>query len=151
MRTNLLLSLTTCVLFAACADHQGELTTANAPQPPVNEPDPGAIGSSPTNPPGTVEPPGGGSTGGGTTGGGGGTQGEGGGTGTEGSNPVPEPSTLLLVGSGLACAAMLPPPSDEGSLNEGRAPRGDLEKVGQGNRVCANTAAAQGPSACRSR
>ena len=105
MRTNLLLSLTTCLLFAACADHQGELTTANAPQPPVNEPDPGAIGN-PGSSPGTVEPPGGGSTGGGTNNGGG-SQGEGGGNGTEGSSPVPEPSTLLLVGSGLACAAML--------------------------------------------
>src|SRR5687768_4786134 len=104
MRTKLLLSLTTCLLFAACADHKGELTTANAPQPPVNEPDPGAIGTPGGGSPGTVEPPGGGSTGGGT---GGGNQGEGGGTGTEGSNPVPEPSTLLLVGSGLACAAML--------------------------------------------
>ena len=104
MRTNLLLSLTTCLLFAACADHQGELTTANAPQPPVNEPDPGTIGN-PGSQPGTVVPPGGGSTGGSNPGGGG-NQGEPG-TGTEGSNPVPEPSTLLLVGSGLACAAML--------------------------------------------
>jgi hypothetical protein len=103
MRTNLLLSLTTCLLFAACADHQGELTTANAPQPPVNEPDPGAIGN-PGGQPGTIEPPGGGSQGGGN---GGGSQGEGNPGGTEGSSPVPEPSTLLLVGSGLACAAML--------------------------------------------
>lgn len=105
MRTTLLLSLTTCVLFAACADHRGDLSTADMPQPPVNAPDPGAIGPG-TNPGNSVEPPGGGSTGGGN---GGGNPGEGGnpGTGTEGSSPVPEPSTLLLVGSGLACAAML--------------------------------------------
>lgn len=104
MRTNLLLSLLTSVLFAACADHRGDLSAVDVPQPPVNEPDPGAIGPG-TNPPNSVEPPGGGSTGGGN---GGGTSGEGNpGTGTEGSTPVPEPSTLLLVGSGLACAAML--------------------------------------------
>jgi hypothetical protein len=101
MRTNLLLSLMTCVMFAACADHRGDLTAANAPQPPVNEPDPGSVG--PGGSPPNTEPPGGG----GGSGGGGGTGEGGGGTGTEGSGPVPEPSTLLLVGSGLACAAML--------------------------------------------
>lgn len=103
MRPLLLLSLSICVCFAACADHRGDLTAANAPQSPINQPDPGAIGPGPGG--NTVEPPNGGANGGN----GGGTSGEGGnsGTGTEGSTPVPEPSTLLLVGSGLACAAML--------------------------------------------
>lgn len=129
MRLNLFPSLLLCVGFAACADHAGSVPSVDGPQAPVNEPDTRVIepatgggtggstsqtGEGSGTTPGGGSTTGGGTTGGGTTGGGepGGTGGasnggEGGGpsTGPEGGgggSPVPEPGTLLLVGTGLA-------------------------------------------------
>jgi hypothetical protein len=94
MRSNLFLSLSACFLMAACADHAGDvLVTADNPPPPVNQPDNGAL--TPNNQTGE-QGPSGGSQGG-----------SGGGAGGGGGQPVPEPGTLLLVGSGLAGAALL--------------------------------------------
>jgi hypothetical protein len=131
MRMNLFPSVLLVFGLAACADHSGSLPTSDGPQAPVNEPDTrviepstggGNTGGS-TSEGGTTGgstsggTTGGGTTGGGTTGGGtgggtepGGTGGStnggegGGGSGQEGGggSPVPEPGTLLLVGTGLA-------------------------------------------------
>ena len=44
MRTALLLSLAACFFATACADHVGDaIVVADSPQPPVNQPDNGAI------------------------------------------------------------------------------------------------------------
>ncbi|MBL8752216.1 MAG: PEP-CTERM sorting domain-containing protein [Planctomycetes bacterium] len=130
MRTSLLLTLTASFCFAACADHKGDLIVANdVPQTPVNQPDGGSGSPSSPSVPTTGgetssqanngSPSGGSTTGGGQSGqstgngNGGGTPagGSGGGTpppgGPEGSQPVPEPSTLILVGTGLAGATLL--------------------------------------------
>lgn len=91
--------------FAACADHDGWLPPVESPtQPPigpgdhnqvdpvpggnVTEPPPGGEGTQPGSTPGA---PGSGNP---PAGGGGGS-------------PVPEPGTMLLVGTGLAGAALL--------------------------------------------
>lgn len=133
MRTALLLSLAACFFATACADHVGDaIVVADSPQPPVNQPDNGAITPPIATDTGSNTNTG---TGGGTTstvtegngqggagGSGGTTQGSGGstegsnppagvdggtGAGGQGGQPVPEPSTLLLVGTGLAAASLL--------------------------------------------
>ena len=136
MRIHLLITLTACFCLAACAEHSGDmLIRSDTPDTPVNQPDNGGTPPPPRNEspsvpvnnsgsePGgssTVTTGGGGSGGGSNNGGGGsnqgGGQGSGGGSGasnenpnngTEGAQPVPEPSTLLLVGTGLAAAGLL--------------------------------------------
>lgn len=116
MRLNLLLSVSACLCFAACADHAGSVATANNnPQAPINQPDSGTIAPGSTPEPGNTqnagEPGAGGSGGSGSGGSGSGSGGSGGGPGggspNGGGQPVPEPGTLLLVGTGLAGAALL--------------------------------------------
>lgn len=107
--------LTACLLLslglAACADH-GSSVAALEPQgpPPISNPgpggngsgttEPGSQGSSPANEPGrngSTEPGGSSTTPPGTKGG----------EGPQGGQPVPEPGTLLLVGTGLAGYALV--------------------------------------------
>lgn len=105
-----LLILLLALPFAACADHAGSFVVADSPLPPVNQPDQRAaepIGNAPANNTGSgttansqgenpTIPTSGGGSGGGTSNS---TNGNGGG---QTGGPVPEPSTLLLVGTGLA-------------------------------------------------
>ena len=120
--------LIACLMMTACSDHVGTIVTDQVgPEAPINEPDQGVF--SPSDPgAGGSSPVAGGTTGAGTSGGGNGAGGSsqpdpvGGGTaggtgggstggathnpglegGNNGGQPVPEPGTLLLVGSGLA-------------------------------------------------
>jgi hypothetical protein len=120
--SNYLPSLLLCFAFAACADHtsSSRRVVADGPEAPVNEPDSQIV--EPQVPGGGSSPEaggdqgsggeGGGTGGSGLEGGGGGGGGNGGspGGGAEGGgggSPVPEPGTLLLVGTGLAGAALL--------------------------------------------
>ncbi len=112
--TTVFLSLS--LSLASCADHNGA-SPAGSPNPTTPNPPPPTSGEDPTvlTP---TQPATGGSGGSGTTGGTGGSTGggstggssgsKGGTTGTGGGGaPVPEPATFLLVGSGLAGAALL--------------------------------------------
>jgi len=122
MRQILLPTLLLFLGLAACADHGSIAIVADGPEAPINEPDthivdPGNAGSTANqgvNPGnggqgsntggGTGGATTGGSNGGGEPGGGGGGEpgGGSGGGGGAGASPVPEPGTLLLVGTGLA-------------------------------------------------
>lgn len=108
MRQNLLISFALCLSFAACADHSGGvLSNGDTTQTPVDNGAGNGTGSpsetSTVVDGGTIEVPSdtgtpfdpGDSTDGSTGGLGGGSQ------------PVPEPGTLLLVGTGLAGVALL--------------------------------------------
>ncbi len=100
-------SLIAAFSLASCADHGSRIVSLDpAPQPPIGPSDGNTIGgglgaSGPTGT-GSVDLPAGGSgpptdaLGGGGGGGGG-----------AGGSPVPEPGTMLLVGTGLAGAALM--------------------------------------------
>ncbi|MBM4061039.1 MAG: PEP-CTERM sorting domain-containing protein [Planctomycetes bacterium] len=126
MRFTLNCLLLLCCGLGACADHSSSgANAADGPQPPVNQPDTRVIDPGSGNGPGsgssatsgetgrggggTGTNSGGGASGGGQAGGGGGPggtaepgNGNSGEGGSQGGAPVPEPSTLLLVGAGLA-------------------------------------------------
>ena len=97
MNFNCLPALCGLLLLAACADHSGSSARVIAnsnPKPPVTGGDGDTFSTQPT-PPGSApaEPRNGETQNGGGGGGGGG-------------NPAPEPGTILLVGTGLAGAAL---------------------------------------------
>ena len=99
----LLSALLLCPFLPSCAEHSGTNPTRVSKTPGGPGDDGGIFKPRPTNPVGTA-PDEGGNRGGGTPIGGGGN---GGGTGPGGGGPVPEPTTMLLVGGGLAGAAWL--------------------------------------------
>jgi len=126
LSTTLLASLT----LAACSDRAGTIVTDTlGPEAPINSPDTGVIAPGDPGGSSTTQPSNGGGVNGGTAGSGtgepgngqeepigggnpqGGTAGSAGETGSagvepggggSGAQPVPEPGTLLLVGTGLA-------------------------------------------------
>jgi hypothetical protein len=117
MRQNLLISLTLSLLLTACADHSSSMfASGDTPRSPTTENGGGANGTNPLDtktetsivgdgggievpelqPETPLDPLDGNDGGDGGIGGGGG-----------GGQPVPEPGTLLLVGTGLAGVALL--------------------------------------------
>jgi PEP-CTERM motif-containing protein len=114
MRTVLFTTALLTVLgLGACADHASSVVALESPTPPISPPDDQTV----AQPPNGSSNPGGGNPGGGTgfnpgggTGGGPGGNEPGNGGGNPpggGGSPVPEPGTMLLVGTGLAGAAFL--------------------------------------------
>ena len=115
--------LTASLLFslglAACADHTGAIASVNPPNnPPIGPSDGNNVNPQPGDDLSNALPDGGGGfngggsppgDGGGSGGGGGGGKdpGGGGGGGGPAGSPVPEPGTMLLVGTGLAGAALM--------------------------------------------
>jgi hypothetical protein len=119
MRLLPILAVLAGLTLGACGggSHTKSIAPASTPPPPVNPPDPGSSGGGGGSP-GTEtggSTSGGGSGGGGSGGstsgggstGGGGTSGGGTGSGSGGGQPVPEPSTFVLVGTGLAGLSLL--------------------------------------------
>ena len=115
MRLNLLTaSLILSLGLTACADHAGRFAAIDpSPQPPIGPSDGNTVGggggSSGGNTGGSL-PGGDGSTGpvgGGSSIDGGKEGGNGPGGNGPGGAPVPEPGTMLLVGTGLAGAALM--------------------------------------------
>ena len=103
------LALAGALALSGCTDHAGTMASVDNPSPTNgNGNNPDIVGNtdkepepstSETVPPETGSPGGGGTLPDGTDG----IDGEGG----DGAGPVPEPSTLLLVGTGLAGIAVL--------------------------------------------
>lgn len=122
MRLLPILAVLAGLTLGACGggSHTKSIAPASTPPPPVNPPDPGSsgggggggssgaeTGGSTTGGGSGGSTSGGGSTGGGGGTSGGGTSGGGAGGGSGGGQPVPEPSTFVLVGTGLAGLSLL--------------------------------------------
>ena len=91
-------ALLALVLLAACADHSGSSARVIAnsnPKPPINGGDGDTFATQPAPPPGNSHVEASTAQSQNCGGGGGG-----------GGNPAPEPGTILLVGTGLAGAAL---------------------------------------------
>lgn len=111
-------SLIATLGLTSCADHVSRIASVDpTPQDPIGPGDGSTVGGGGTGGGGGTLPSGGdGQTGGGTGGGGptsggsstdGGKEGGGQGGNGPGGSPVPEPGTMLLVGTGLAGAALM--------------------------------------------